>query len=119
MFAPSYALLYVESPPRSSEFYARLFGRAPVEASPGFVLFAFENGVKLGLWKKAAINPEAISGGGELCIQLGGRDEVISKHADWLASGATELASPQQMDFGYTSLIADPDGHRLRLFVPE
>jgi hypothetical protein len=24
-----------------------------------------------------------------------------------------------QMDFGYTFVAADPDGHRLRVFVPE
>jgi len=29
------------------------------------------------------------------------------------------IQEPVQMDFGYTFVATDPDGHRLRVFVPE
>ena len=34
------------------------------------------------------------------------------------AGGLTILQAPMQMDFGTTFVATDPDGHRLRVFVP-
>ena len=38
--------------------------------------------------------------------------------ADWKQRGLPILQEPVQMDFGHTFVAADPDGHRLRVFVP-
>lgn len=52
MTLPSMTLLYVDNPLNSAAFYQRLLGQAPVELSPGFVLFVLNNGFKLGMWAK-------------------------------------------------------------------
>ena len=38
--------------------------------------------------------------------------------ARWQAFGAEIAQPPMQMDFGFTAVALDPDGHRLRVFVP-
>jgi hypothetical protein len=38
--------------------------------------------------------------------------------ADWKKRGLNILQEPVQMDFGTTFVATDPDGHRLRVFVP-
>ena len=43
---------------------------------------------------------------------------VKATFADWKQRGLTIVQEPVQMDFGHTFVAADPDGHRLRVFVP-
>jgi predicted enzyme related to lactoylglutathione lyase len=43
---------------------------------------------------------------------------VKAKFTDWKRRGLNIIQEPVQMDFGYTFVAADPDGHRLRVFVP-
>lgn len=57
MLHPNMVNLYVASPPESAAFYADLFDLEPVEASPGFALFVFPSGLKLGLWARFAVQP--------------------------------------------------------------
>lgn len=40
-------------------------------------------------------------------------------HADWTAHGLTFAQAPVRKEFGYTFVALDPDGHRLRVYVPE
>lgn len=117
---PSYALLYVADVPRSAEFYARLLALQPVESSPGFALFVLPSGLKLGLWARAAVQPPVTAepGGGELCIAVNTAAEVDARIAEEWTLGRTVLQPPTTMDFGYTAVVADPDGHRLRVFAP-
>ena len=37
---------------------------------------------------------------------------------EWLARGLTLIQAPTKMEFGYTCMALDPDGHRLRLYCP-
>ncbi len=53
----NYILLAVADPAASARFYSRLLGIEPVENSPTFVLFVLPNGVKLGLWIAAEMEP--------------------------------------------------------------
>ncbi len=117
---PSYALLYVADVPRSAQFYARLLALQPVESSPGFALFVLPTGLKIGLWAQADVQPpvSAPPGGSELCMTVGTAAEVDAWVADGWAQGRPVLQSPTTMDFGYTAVVADPDGHRLRVFAP-
>jgi catechol 2,3-dioxygenase-like lactoylglutathione lyase family enzyme len=116
---PTYVLLYVESPLRSGEFYERLLGLAPVEASAGFVMFVLPTGLKLGLWAAHDVAPAATRpGGSELCFAEPGVDAVRSRHAEWRALGIPIAQEPTSMDFGTTFVGLDPDGHRLRVFAP-
>lgn len=118
MTDPNFILLYVTNPERSAEFYQRLLGKPPVEASPTFALFALDSGVMLGLWAQHTVAPAAqLSGGGaELAFSVPDRDTVNTLHTTWQAQGLSILQPPTDMEFGYTFLALDPDQHRLRVF---
>ena len=118
MSAPNFVILYVDSPEKSGAFYAALLGRQPVEASPTFVLFVFDNGFKLGLWSRHTVEPaaQAMVGGAEIVIAVDAPASVDATHADWTARGLTIAQAPCDMDFGRTFVALDPDGHRLRVY---
>ena len=117
---PNCVLLYVANPPSSAEFYAGLLGRPPVEASPSFAMFALDSGVMLGLWARADVQPAAVApaGSAELAFTLEANGAVDALHADWVGRGLRIAQPPTAMDFGYTFVALDPDGHRLRVFAP-
>ncbi len=70
MLDPNFLLLYVDDPAASAAFYQGLLGRAPVEASPIFVLFALDSGVMLGLWSRHSVEPAPVAGGAELAVAV-------------------------------------------------
>lgn len=113
-----YFLLYVDSPATSANFYSRLLGKPPVELNPTFALFILDNGVKLGLWSRHTVQPAATAtgGGGEVGFALADTAAVRVLHDQWVERGAPILQSPTAVDFGYTFVAQDPDGHRLRAF---
>ncbi len=117
---PNFLLLYVGSPTASAAFYADLLGTQPVEASPTFAMFALENGMMLGLWAQDTVAPKATAGagGGELAFAVDGDATVNERHLHWIAKGIVIAQAPTRMDFGYTFVGLDPDGHRLRVFAP-
>ena len=43
---------------------------------------------------------------------------VEARYAQWRARGVTIAQAPTRMDFGFTFLALDPDGHRIRVFAP-
>jgi len=115
----NFVLLYVDSPAESAICYTELLGRLPVESSPTFVMFALDSGLMLGLWGRRGAQPAAEAvGGSELAFTAASVDEVQSLHAEWTEKGVRILQEPTEMDFGYTFVAADPDGHRLRVFAP-
>jgi catechol 2,3-dioxygenase-like lactoylglutathione lyase family enzyme len=47
-----------------------------------------------------------------LAITLESRDAVDAAYAEWVAAGATEVKAPEAVFWGgYSSYVADPDGH--------
>lgn len=116
---PDLVLLYVADTLASTSFYTRLLGQEPVEASAGFALFVLPSGLKLGLWKAAAVQPAAGQpGGGELAFELADEAALRALHAQWQQQGLPIAQAPVAMDFGVTFVACDPDGHRLRAFAP-
>ena len=113
-----YFLLYVDSPATSANFYSRLLDKPPVELNPTFALFILDNGVKLGLWSRHTVKPAAqmTGGGSEVGFSLPDQAAVNALHDQWVARGATIIQSPTPVDFGYTFVAQDLDGHRLRAF---
>jgi predicted lactoylglutathione lyase len=83
-------------------------------------MFALHEGVMLGLWSRHTVQPGATAGAGavEIGFTVDSKQAVQTLHADWTAKGLPVLQPPTQMDFGFTFTAADPDGHRLRVFVP-
>lgn len=118
--APSMLIFYVDDVARSIEFYTPLLGRKPVEASSGFALFALDNGLKLAFWKRANVQPHvtATGGGMEIDIALDSREAVDKLEGDWRKQNIVIAQSAVQLEFGYTFVALDPDGHRLRVFFP-
>ncbi|KTS24785.1 drug:proton antiporter [Methylobacterium indicum] len=120
MLQPTYTILYVANPEASGRFYAAVLGATPIEAGAGFVLFAFENGLKLGLWSRHTVMPAAgaAGGGSEIAVTVADDATLDATHAAWVDKGLPILQPPTDMDFGRTFVALDPDGHRLRVFRP-
>lgn len=117
MSDPDFAILYVADVASSAAFYERVLGRKPLEASPGFAMFALANGLKLGLWKRseAAAHGDHAS---EFGFVRASQAAVDAQAAEWANQGFAIAQAPQALDFGYACLARDPDGFGLRVFVP-
>jgi hypothetical protein len=120
MAHPNFFLLYVNDPVASAALYASLLERQPVEASPTFALFALDSGVMLGLWSRhtAVPAPAAAGGGAELAFAVDGKATLMRLHDAWKERRLPITQAPLDLDFGFTFVAEDPDGHRLRVFVP-
>lgn len=120
MIEPSYVLLYVDNPYASAEFYSVLLGKQPVELSPTFAMFVLENGVKLGLWSRHTTEPApaALPGSSELAFSVKDPAAVNALYQEWGSRKLRLAQAPREMDFGFTFVALDPDGHRLRVFAP-
>jgi catechol 2,3-dioxygenase-like lactoylglutathione lyase family enzyme len=118
---PDHVLLYVDNPATSAAFYADLLDLQPVESSPTFALFVLDTGVKLGLWSRKTVEPRAQAFGGctELAFGVADRSVVNDMYADWSARGVSIAQRPTALDFGYTFVAVDRDGHRLRVMAAE
>ncbi|WMW80847.1 VOC family protein [Undibacterium cyanobacteriorum] len=117
---PNFVLLYVLDPRASVAFYQEMLGRAPVEASDTFAMFALDSGIMLGLWKREQVLPTvtAATGASELAITVDDQAEVDRLHHLWQTRGIIILQTPCSMDFAYTFVATDLDGHRIRVFAP-
>jgi catechol 2,3-dioxygenase-like lactoylglutathione lyase family enzyme len=119
MIEPTYTLLYVDQPAASTAFYAELLGMQPVDTSPNFSLFVLSSGLKLGLWSRhtAEPAPTAAGGGSEIGFAVADEEAVRSAFSAWRKRGVKIAQEPTDMDFGFTFVGLDPDGHRLRVFA--
>lgn len=118
MIKPTYFLLHVADPMVSADVYAALLGAKPVETSPTFVLFVFEGGIKLGLWKTDTVIPASSGTPGaiEIGFPVATPADLDEMQARAVAAGLTVVQAPTDLDFGRSLTLADPDGHRLRFF---
>ena len=114
----NYLLLAVRDPLKSSELYSKLLGREPVEKAPTFVLYVLPTGLKIGLWLADEMEPKPLPAGGiEISFTEESRYAVSATHDEWQKLGLKIVQAPTDMDFGFTFVAEDPDGHRLRPFV--
>lgn len=120
MSEPNFIILYVADAEASARFYTGFLGKPPVEASPHFAMFVLASGVAVGLWQRNDVQPVPLAeaGASELAFTVDGRAAVDAQYADWRERGLPIAQAPTAMDFGYTCVALDPDGHRLRVFAP-
>ncbi|NVJ90610.1 MAG: VOC family protein [Methylocystaceae bacterium] len=120
MIDPTYILLYVANVAKSVTFYQQVLEKEPVEHSAHFALFVLDSGLKLGCWSRDEVEPQAtITGGGaEVAVTVDTVADVNMTFEKWKDQGISILQEPTAMDFGFTFLALDPDGHRLRIFAP-
>lgn len=111
-------ILYVADTAKSAAFYTRLTGAEPVEASPGFVLFAFKSGSRLGLWRRDTVTPavSTLAGAGEIDFLVTDKSAVEVAYQAARERGETIAQVPMQLDFGFSVVLLDPDGHRVRIY---
>ncbi len=116
----NFILLYVEDVARSAAFYTRLLEKPVVESSPNFAMIPAGSNLMLGLWRRGEVEPEASGapGGSEIAVALPDDAAVDAAHARWAAQDVRIAQTPTRMDFGYTFVGLDPDGHRVRAFAP-
>ena len=114
----NYILLSVASPARSAELYSAILNAKPVENSPTFVLYVLPTGLKVGLWVRDEIEPAPLPPGGiEVTFSEPNDDAVRATYDAWKKLGLDIIQEPTKMDFGFTFVARDPDGHRLRVFA--
>ncbi|MFB9953058.1 VOC family protein [Rhizobium puerariae] len=118
MVHPDFIILFVDNPLKSADFYRSLFDAEPVERSATFALFALPTGMRVGLWSSHTAEPPvtAAGGGAEVCFRRDDAADVDRIYADWTKRGLRVLQTPVHMDFGYTFVVTDLDGHRLRVY---
>ena len=108
-------------PAKSAQFYERLFGRPPVGAFTSYVAFAFDNGLYFGLWPTNAKNFVSSGTGhrSEVAFMVDDEATVDKLYEAWRADGVTIEQEPMTAVFGRTFVALDPDGHRLRVCIPD
>ncbi len=114
----NYLLLAVRDPLQSAELYTRLLNREPVEKAPTFVLYVLPTGLKIGLWLADEVEPKPKAAGGiEISFSEDSKEAVRATYEEWTKLGLKVVQGLTEMDFGFTFVVEDPDGHRLRPFV--
>ena len=116
-FVPNSIILYVSDVEVSTTFYREILGHGPIKTYPGFSVFALSDDVTLGLQAADEIEPatEPYVGGSELSLSDVEHVDVDRLYAQWKALGIPMILEPTVLEFGYTFVATDPDGHRLRV----
>ncbi|MGD8165448.1 VOC family protein [Pantoea sp. FN0307] len=121
MVMPNLLILYVSSPEQSSMFYERLFEKPADVVLPTWAAFTFDNGLSLGLWSTQA--KDFVSNGQnnrtELCFMVTNNEAVEALYTRWVRAGVEIEQPPKDAVFGRTFVALDPDGHRLRVCIPD
>ena len=117
MFKPNSIILYVSDVEKSTRFYTRLLNAEPVEQYSEFSVFALSDDMILGLQAKSGIDPapQPHIGGTEICMSDISNREVDEIFRKWSELDPKIIMKPAILDFGYTFVATDPDGHRLRV----
>lgn len=117
MFKPNSVIIYVKDANISANFYTKILGQPPIETYPGFAVFLLNDNFVLGIQEAAEITPKAPNhyGGFELSFSDVIKNDVDEIYAVWKKLDVTIELEPQMLEFGYTCVGNDPDGHRLRV----
>lgn len=121
MLMPNLLLLYVKNPLESAIFYEKIFNTQPIASFPTYVAFGFENGLTFSLWSIEAKN--FVSGGqghrSELAFMVASENEVTTVRDRWKALDVRIEQDLHEAVFGLTFVALDPDGHRIRVCMPD
>jgi len=121
MLTPNLLLLYVQNPMESAIFYEKIFKTKPVASFPAYVAFSFANGFTFSLWSMQAKN--FVSGGHGHCSELAfivpSEDQVRTLRNEWKELGVQIEQDLHKAVFGLTFVALDPDGHRIRVCMPD
>ena len=121
MVVPNLLIFYVNDPLASADFYEKIFQIKPVASYPTYVAFSFQNGLTFSLWSIHAENFISAGEGqrSELAFMVQNEEEVRQLRKAW---GKLEVEVEQELHeakFGLTFVALDPDGHRIRVCIPD
>lgn len=121
MLGPNLILFYVENPIESASFYEKIFEQRPVSTFPSYAAFTFSNGLTFSLWSTKAKNFVSSGTGSrsELAFMVSNDDEVRRLHELWVKRGVSIEQELHEAVFGLTFVALDPDGHRIRVCMPD
>lgn len=121
MLTPNLLLFYVKNPLESALFYEKVFSIKPIATFPTYVAFSFANGLTFSLWSTEATN--FISGGtghrAELSFMVEDEQTVRELRNQWGEFGVCIEQDLHEAVFGLTFVALDPDGHRIRVCIPD
>lgn len=121
MLTPNLLLFYVQNPLESAQFYEQIFEITPVASFPSYVAFIFKNGFSFSLWSTEAKN--FVSGGNghraELSFMVADEESVRNLREKWSKLNITIEQDLHEAVFGLTFVALDPDGHRIRVCMPD
>lgn len=121
MLIPNLVLFYVKNTEISALFYEKVFSTKPVAVYPTYAAFSFDNGFNFSLWSTQAKN--FVSGGtghrSELSFMVNDEKTVRELCQKWKELGVTIEQDLHEAVFGLTFVALDPDGHRLRVCMPD
>jgi uncharacterized glyoxalase superfamily protein PhnB len=114
----SMVTLGVSDVARATSFYESLGWRRSSASQETVTFFGMEGAV-LGLFGRESLAEDAnvdADGAGfravTIAINLDSPEEVDAVFAEWVAAGATPVKQPETVFWGgYSSYVADPDGH--------
>lgn len=118
-YAPNMFLHYVSDIARARTFYESILEMETILELPEHIAWHIGNGFVFAI----QYDPESNLTGnvrrtGELAVAVNLSDaEVNTLYAEWIANGAREVEPPHNEPWGYTFLVADPDGNQVR-FAP-
>ncbi len=122
MLKPNLFLFYVNDPAKSSEFYEKIFELKPDTVAPTFASFSFPNGMHFGLWSTKAQDFTQSQGVGhrsEIAFMVPSEDEIRRLNMLWKEMGVEIEQDLFTAVFGLNFVALDPDGHRIRVCLPD
>lgn len=113
---PNLQLIYVSDIERSTAFYKTLFNSEPVFSSPRYVAFAAGSEALFAIWTGGTTPDVAAPRFSEIGIMLPTSEDVDRLFEEWQHNHDIKIVQkPQTEIFGRTFLVADPDGHIIRV----
>ena len=113
---PNLQLIYVSDIERSTVFYKTLFNAEPLFTSPRYVAFSAGVEAVFALWTGGTTPDIAAPRFSEIGIMLPSNEDVDSLFEVWRKNPNIQIVQePRTEVFGRTFLVADPDGHMIRV----
>ncbi|WP_370206489.1 VOC family protein [Pararhodobacter marinus] len=112
---------YVTDIAASTAFYADALNAPVLYEADDFTMLKLGDGARLGLWRRSEVQPpvgDAQPGASELNALAPDLTALTAMHDRLAGQGATILHPVMALPFGQAFMLADPDGHRLRVYVP-
>jgi predicted enzyme related to lactoylglutathione lyase len=113
---PNLQLIYVSDIERSTAFYETLFNAKPVFSSPRYVTFSVDGEAVFAIWTGGTTPDIAAPRFSEIGIMLPSNEDVDRLFKEWQKNSDIKIIrEPYTEVFGRTFLVADPDGHIIRV----